>query len=92
MKRMVFLSAFAGLLIPIPQAVAQNAFDGTWKIDMNKVDFSKKPDVFLLQNGMYSCKTCVPPYTIKADGTDHTLTPLKDLFRWIGRQNVLVLG
>jgi hypothetical protein len=28
-----------------PIAQLQSAFDGTWKIDMNKVDFSKKPDV-----------------------------------------------
>jgi hypothetical protein len=55
-------------------AVAQSAFNGTWKIDMNKVDFSKKPDVFVLQNGMYDCKTCTPPYKIKADGTDQTIT------------------
>lgn len=73
MKRIIFLGAFAGLLIPIP-TLGQSAFDGTWKVDMNKVDFSKKPDVFLLQNGMYSCKTCAPPYTIKADGTDQAVS------------------
>jgi hypothetical protein len=55
-------------------AVAQSAFNGTWKIDMNKVDFSKKPDVFVLQNGMYDCKTCTPPYKVKADGTDQAIT------------------
>jgi hypothetical protein len=48
--------------------------DGTWKVDMNKVDFPKKPDVFVLQNGMYACKTCTPPYEIKADGTDQSVT------------------
>jgi|SRR5579859_598199 len=53
---------------------AQTAFDGTWKIDMNKVEFSKKPDAYLLQNGMYECKTCVPPIKIKADGQDQTVT------------------
>jgi hypothetical protein len=55
-------------------AVAQSAFNGTWKIDMNKVDFSKKPDVFVLQNGMYDCRTCTPPYKVKADGTDQAIT------------------
>jgi Cu/Ag efflux protein CusF len=53
---------------------AQSAFNGTWKVDMNNVDFSKKPDVYLLQNGMYSCKTCVPAYAIKADGTPQAVT------------------
>jgi len=55
-------------------AQLQSSFDGTWKIDMNKVDFSKKPDVFLLQNGMYACKTCTPPYDVKADGTDQSVS------------------
>jgi hypothetical protein len=27
-------------------AAAQSALDGTWKIDMNKVDFPKKPDMW----------------------------------------------
>src|SRR5207244_8246749 len=34
----------------------------------------KKPDVFSLKDGMYSCKTCVPAYTIKADGTDQAVS------------------
>ena len=72
MKKL-FLVPLGALLIAMP-AVAQSAFNGTWKIDMNKVDFSKKPDVFVLQNGMYDCKTCTPPYKIKADGTDQTIT------------------
>jgi hypothetical protein len=73
MKKLFFLVAFPALLLPMP-ATAQSAFDGTWKIDMNKVDFSKKPDVFLLQDGMYECKTCTPPYKIKADGSDQSVS------------------
>jgi hypothetical protein len=55
-------------------ASAQSPLDGTWKVDMNKVDFPKKPDVYVLQNGMYQCKTCVPPIDIKADGEDQKVT------------------
>src|SRR6266481_489803 len=73
MKKLFFLVAFAALSMP-KLAAAQSAFDGVWKIDMNKVDFSKKPHVFLLQNGMYSCKTCTPPYEIKADGSDQSVS------------------
>ena len=72
MKKLLFV-AIPALLLPT-LATAQSAFDGTWKVDMNKIDFSKKPDVFLLENGMYSCKTCTPPYTIKADGTDQAVS------------------
>ena len=73
MKKLLCLVAFPGLMLTLP-ATAQSVFDGTWKVDMKKVDFPKKPDVFVLQNGMYSCKTCVPPYTIKADGTDQAVS------------------
>ena len=71
MKKLYFFVAFAALFVP-KLAVAQSVFDGTWKIDMNKVDFSKKPDEFVLKNGMYSCKTCAPPYEVKADGIGPT--------------------
>jgi len=66
---------FAGLMLWFTPAlmVGQSGFDGTWKIDMNKAEFPKKPDVYLLQNGMYECKTCVPPVKIKADGQDQTV-------------------
>jgi hypothetical protein len=73
MKKLFFLAALAALLMPV-LAMAQSAFDGTWKVNMNKVEFPKKPDMFLLQNGMYECKTCTPPYNIKADGTDQSVS------------------
>ena len=73
MKRLVFLVALMALSMPT-LATAQGAFDGTWKIDMNKVDFSKKPDMYLLENGTYECKTCTPPYKIKADGSDQAVS------------------
>jgi glucose dehydrogenase len=73
MKKLFFSVAFAALCLPM-LAAAQSLFDGTWKIDMSKTDFSKKPDVFLLQNGMFDCKTCVPPITVKADGTDQPVS------------------
>ena len=72
MKKLFFPLVLAALLTHV--LTAQSSFDGTWKFDMDKVDFSKKPDVFLLQNGMYECKTCTPPYSIKADGTDQTVS------------------
>jgi hypothetical protein len=74
MRKLSFLVPLGALLLTPILATAQSAIDGTWKIDMNKVDFPKKPDVFLLQNGMYECKTCTPPYKIKADGSDQAVT------------------
>jgi hypothetical protein len=70
----MLLAPLGALLFATLPAATQSPFDGTWKIDMNKVTFPQKPDVFLLQNGMYSCKTCTPPYTVKADGTDQPVS------------------
>lgn len=61
------------LLLPVA-AMADGPFDGTWKVDMSKVQMPKKPDVLVLKDGMYDCKTCVPPVSIKADGQDHAVS------------------
>jgi hypothetical protein len=74
MNRLLFLVPLGALLAAPNPATAQSAFDGTWKISLKDVDWSKKPDVFLLDKGMYSCKTCTPPYTVKADGSDQAVT------------------
>lgn len=73
MKKVVIRGLLCLLLVPV-FAMAQNAFDGTWKVDLNKVDFPKKPDEYLLQNGVYECKTCVPPVKVKADGSDQPVS------------------
>lgn len=73
MKKPLWLVLMMSLLMPV-LAMAQSAFDGTWKIDVNKAKLPEKPDVYLLQDGMYHCKTCVPPIDIKADGQDQKVT------------------
>ena len=73
MKTLLGIGLLASLLLP-SLATAQSAFEGTWKIDTNKAEFPKKPDVFLLQDGIWECKTCVPPIKIKADGQDQPVT------------------
>src|SRR5271169_3481198 len=73
MRKLLWTGLLVSLLLPV-LAMAQSAFDGTWKLDMNKVEFPKKPDVYLLQNGTYECKTCVPAIKIKADGQDQAVS------------------
>jgi hypothetical protein len=63
MKKLLFIL----LLVPV-LGWGQSPFDGTWKIDLSKTKLPKKPDVLLLQDGMYECKTCAPPMKVKADG------------------------
>ena len=73
MKRLLFVG-FAMLLLTPIVASAESPFDGTWKINLSDAQFSKKPDVYLLQNGMWQCKTCVPPIDVKANGQDQMVT------------------
>jgi hypothetical protein len=63
MKKLLFVLLLAPVL-----GWAQSPFDGTWKIDLGKTKLPKKPDVLLVQNGMFECKTCAPPINVKADG------------------------
>jgi hypothetical protein len=67
------LQASALLLLPV-LALADSPFDGTWKGDLSTAKVSAKPDVFLLQDGAYTCKTCTPPVKVAADGKDHPVT------------------
>jgi hypothetical protein len=53
---------------------AQSEFNGTWKANLNNFQPPTKPDEYILKEGMYNCKTCVPPYDIKADGTDQAVS------------------
>lgn len=73
MRKLVFLAALS-LLCFQKTSVAQSAIDGTWKIDLSQGVPSDKPDVYLLQNGMYECKSCDVPFKVKADGTDQAIT------------------
>jgi hypothetical protein len=60
------------MLVPTA-ALAQNAFDGTWKIDDSKLQTDRKPEVVELKNGVFTCSTCDPAISVKADGTDQKL-------------------
>jgi len=53
---------------------AATGIDGTWKADVNSVQFDQKPDELLLQAGQYSCKSCTPPVAVAADGAFHPIT------------------
>lgn len=54
-----------------------DAVSGTWKADLSTVQFDQKPDELLLQGGKFSCKTCIPPVDIAADGAFHPVSGSK---------------
>ncbi|HTT83397.1 MAG TPA: hypothetical protein VMF67_07940 [Rhizomicrobium sp.] len=72
--RMIVVAALTGAALLPAQALAASPFDGTWKEDIASAKISQEPDVFLLKDGMFTCKTCVPSYTVKADGTDQPVS------------------
>jgi hypothetical protein len=72
MKSTVFTLAALGL-IPA-SALAAGAFDGSWKASLDHIQLPKKPSVYVLAGGEYTCSTCGPAYTIKADGTDQKVS------------------
>src|SRR5467141_4154173 len=52
----------------------QTPFDGTWMTKLDTAKLPTKPDKYSLSNNMYECLTCVPKYSVKADGSDHKVT------------------
>lgn len=71
-QRVQFLLVVACLF---PAAIsAQSPFDGTWKVDLNLEKSTQPPLEYVLENGEFSCKSCTPPYSVKADGQDHKLS------------------
>ena len=73
MKKLFCIALLAALLPP-SQAAAQSPFDGTWTIDLNTTQLPTKPGAYLLQAGVYHCRTCIPPIDVRADGLDHRVS------------------
>ena len=63
--------AVAGLLSVTTPAWADSPFDGTWKARLDTVQVQSKPEVFSIKGGVYDCRTCLPAYSIPADGKYH---------------------
>lgn len=73
MSKLILALTLAALFMPA-MGRSQSLLDGTWKIDVSKANFSPKPDVYVLADGMYECQTCVPAFKIKADGMDQAIS------------------
>ena len=63
-----------GLIAATPRVMAQSLFNGTWRPDPQRPEADRPPDVFQLMNGEYQCRSCSPPYQVKADGLDHPIS------------------
>lgn len=66
--------ASAGSNASAPVTAGADMLSGTWKADIDSVQFDQKPDEMLLAGGKYTCKSCVPTYTVPADGAFHPVS------------------
>jgi hypothetical protein len=66
--------AIIAVLLTPAAALAASAFDGTWKANLDSLKTSGKPDVIVLADGEYSCRSCFPPLEVKADGVEHKVS------------------
>lgn len=75
----MFRTLAAAALFAAAPAHAQSPFDGTWKADLATASVDAKPNEFRIVGGTYTCVTCLPSYSVKADGAFH---PVKDRPYW----------
>jgi len=73
MKKLLYAVSVFALLMPA-MALAQSAFNGTWKTDPGSIHDTGKPIVITLKDGMFRCSCSNPPYTVKTDGEDHPVS------------------
>lgn len=69
----IYAALLASALLSATPAVAQSPFNGTWKGDPKSSALDAKPDEYLLKGDTYSCKSCIPAYSTKADGAFHAV-------------------
>jgi hypothetical protein len=67
--------SFRLLMLPIAlvaaPAVAQSPFDGTWKGDLASAAVQSKPNSYMIKDGVWRCASCIPAYSVPADGRSH---------------------
>lgn len=71
MRKLIVPAAVAVFLIPFTTP-AHSRFDGTWKVDIHKMQLGK-PDAYLLKDGMFKCMSCEPALEVKMDGQYHAV-------------------
>lgn len=70
MTKPYLLTAMACCLSVQASAQANSPFDGVWVADLD-TQSGLASDVYLVKDGNYSCATCEPPRSYRADGKPH---------------------
>jgi len=69
-----FIPALLSLASLPALAAAPSPLNGTWVWDASATKLPDRPDVYVLDKGHYTCKSCVPEVSAPADGKDHPVT------------------
>jgi hypothetical protein len=68
------IATSVAFLLASAASQAASVFDGKWKADLDKNQKSDTTEIRQLIDGTYECRSCDPPYKIKADGSDQAIT------------------
>ena len=75
---------------------SSDPFTGTWRVNLSKADFGQKVEKIVFADGMYTCSTCDPAISVKADGADYAVSgdPAVDTMsvRVEGERNATIVG
>jgi hypothetical protein len=66
-------SYLLALLLIATSVRADSPFDGTWIWDTDSTQLSTRPDVYLLDTGVYRCESCIPALRVPADAREHSV-------------------
>jgi hypothetical protein len=58
---------------------AQSRFDGTWKMNLDTLQFSGPPEGYLFADVMYHCKSCIPKVGLGSSTRRSVYTSARDL-------------
>jgi hypothetical protein len=60
--------------LPLPAAALADSGSTAHEDEPGILQTTGKPLALLLAGGDYTCSSCNPPYTVKADGAEHKVT------------------
>jgi len=64
----------AYFLLALATAAAQSSLNGTWKLDLDTLPTTRGPFVWLIEDGIYHCNSCIPPIRVQANGRDQKVS------------------
>jgi len=77
MTRLTYAAAAAALAMAVAAcgtqadetaAAASSSIAGTWKANLDSAQFENDVNTYLLADGQFNCESCLPPYSVTANG------------------------